>query len=370
MIYQVPVHSEADDRALARIEELRRQLRHRLHIPRQWHGTLRRVVQAAAVQGSNSIEGYTTSVENAAAIIDGEAPDGPNEETRQAILGYQEAMTYALRVAPTGSKLNKTLLKALHYMMLKHNLDKNPGEWRPGAVWVEDAERNLVYEGPEQDRVDGLMADMLVQSAARGAPPMVTAAMAHLNLTLIHPFSDGNGRMARCAQSFVLAAEGESHPWFASIEEHLGYNTAGYYEVLSTVAHGSWSPERSARPWVTFVLDAHEQQVQRHLRRIQATEALWDACERLAAQHRLPSRVVGPICDAARGWRLHRSLYAKVVTWTSGDDISAAMATRDLSALVDAGLLHPKGEKRGRTYEPTPALTLTWQEIMASIRSA
>ena len=328
------------------------------------------MVQAAAVQGSNSIEGYTTSVENAAAIIDGEDPDGPTEETRQAIVGYQEAMTYALRVAPTGSRLNETLLKALHYMMLKHNLDKNPGEWRPGAVWVEDAERNLVYEAPERSAVGEFVAEMLEQVVAREAPPIITAAMAHLNLTLIHPFSDGNGRMARCAQSFVLAAEGESHPWFASIEEHLGYNTTAYYDVLSTVAQGSWSPERSARPWVAFVLDAHEQQVQRHLRRIQATEALWDACERLAAQHRLPSRVVGPMCDSARGWRLYRSLYAKVVNWTTGDQISAAMATRDLSALVEAGLLHPKGEKRGRTYEPTPALALIWQEVMASTRSA
>lgn len=370
MIYQIPAPSEDDEQALERIEELRRRLRHRLHVPRQWHGTLRRVVQAAAVQGSNSIEGYTTSVENAAAIIDGEDPEGPNEETRQAILGYQEAMTYALRVAPTGSQLNETLLKALHYMMLKHNLDKNPGEWRSGAVWVEDAEHNLVYEAPEKDRVDGLMAEMLEQSATREAPSMIVAAMAHLNLTLIHPFSDGNGRMARCAQSFVLATEGESHPWFASIEEHLGYNTAAYYEALSTVSQGSWSPERSARPWVAFVLDAREQQVQRHLRRIQATEALWDACERLAEQNRLPSRVVGPMCDAARGWRLYRSLYTKVVAWTTGDHLSAAMATRDLSALVEAGLLRPKGEKRGRTYEPTPALTHIWQEVVASVRSA
>ncbi len=370
MIYQIPVPSEADERALARIEELRRGLRHRLHTPRRWHGTLRRVVQAAAVQGSNSIEGYTTSVENAAAIIDGESPDGPDEETRLAIVGYQEAMTYALRVASTGSALNETLLKALHYMMLKHNLYKNPGEWRPGAVWVEDAEDNLVYEAPDRGAVEGLMAEMIEQAAVGDAPPLVTAAMAHLNLTLVHPFSDGNGRMARCVQSFVLAADGESHPWFASIEEHLGHNTTAYYDVLSNVAQGSWSPERSARPWVSFVLEAHEQQVQRHLRRIQATEALWEACERLAEQHRLPNRMVGPMCDAARGWKLHRSLYSKVVTWTTGDHISGAMATRDLSALVDAGLLHPKGEKRGRTYEPTPALTLIWQEVMAAIRTA
>ena len=45
--------------------------------------------------------------------------------------------------------------------------------------------------------------------------------MAHLNLALIHPFEDGNGRMACCLQSFVLAQD-TRHPHFMSIEEDLG----------------------------------------------------------------------------------------------------------------------------------------------------
>ncbi len=43
-----------------------------------------------------------------------------------------------------------------------------------------------------------------------------------LNLVLIHPFRDGNGRMARCLQTLVLAREGMVSPIFASIEEYLG----------------------------------------------------------------------------------------------------------------------------------------------------
>jgi len=62
--------------------------------------------------------------------------------------------------------------------------------------------------------------------------------MAHLNLTMIHPFSDGNGRMARCLQSLVLARGGKLSPEFLSIEEYLGRNTPSYYQVLSAVAQG------------------------------------------------------------------------------------------------------------------------------------
>ena len=106
--------------------------------------------------------------------------------------------------------------------------------------------------------------------------------MAHLNLALVHPFSDGNGRMARCIQSYVLAGEGLLSSEFLSIEEYLGRNTNAYYDVLTEVAQGAWSPGRDARPWLRFCLTAHYRQAQTLLRRIEETEALWDRCDQLA----------------------------------------------------------------------------------------
>lgn len=49
---------------------------------------------ARAVQGSNSIEGYRASLDDAAAVIDHEEPLSVDEETRLALLGYRDAMTY------------------------------------------------------------------------------------------------------------------------------------------------------------------------------------------------------------------------------------------------------------------------------------
>jgi Fic family protein len=57
---------------------------------------------------------------------------------------------------------------------------------------------------------------------------MIRTAKAHLNLTMIHPFSHGNGRMARCLQAVALATDGIISPEFASIEEYMGRNTASY----------------------------------------------------------------------------------------------------------------------------------------------
>ncbi|MBX3286755.1 MAG: Fic family protein [Actinobacteria bacterium] len=365
MIYAVPDLADEDVAALEGIEALRTQLRFYLREPRRWYGSLRRTTFARAVQASNSIEGYHASVEDVVAVIDGEDPIAADEATRQAIEGYRDAMTYVLQLgmSPPMARLDASLVRSLHFMMLKHELPKNPGRWRPGPVWLEDRAGDVVYHAPPREDVDDLVAAVLAAACDGGGEPIVRAAMAHLNLTLVHPFSDGNGRMARCIQSYVLASEGILSPEFLSIEEYLGHHTPAYYEVLTEVARGRWSPERDARPWLRFCLVAHHRQAETLLRRIDEAEALWDACEQLARSHRLPDRSVGSLCDAARGWRIRRALYVKAVRSSAGEEITDATATRDLAALTRAGLLEAVGDRRGRNYRATPVLAGAWRAI-------
>jgi hypothetical protein len=92
------------------------------------------------------------------------------------------------------------------------DLSKRPVLWRPGAVWVEDQDGHAVYEAPDAEEIEPLMAKLVDQLDTTMGSPMIRAAMAQLNLTMIHPFSDGNGRMGRCLQSRVLAADGIIFP--------------------------------------------------------------------------------------------------------------------------------------------------------------
>jgi Fic family protein len=367
MIYRTPDLLEEDRRALGEIEALRTRLRYSLREPRRWYGTLRRATLARAVQGSNSIEGYHASVEDVAALLEDEEPLNADDETRHAIAGYRDAMTYVLHLAASKAMppIDESLVKSLHFMMLKYDLSKHPGGWRPGAVWVDDADGRTVYEAPAREDVDVLVPEMLTTVNEAAGDPIVRAAMAHLNLALIHPFSDGNGRMARVLQSFVLAGEGILSPEFLSIEEYLGRNTASYYAVLTEVAAGQWTPARDARPWLRFCLTAHYRQAVTILRRIDETEALWDRCDQLVRRHRLPDRCIGTLCDAARGWRVRRSLYVKTVRTSTGEEITDATATRDLQAMARAGLLDAVGEKRGRFYQPSDELRATWTSLRA-----
>src|SRR5436305_7115182 len=349
MLFQAPAPDEKEKEVLERIEELRRTLGYAFSAtPRRWYGLLRRVTFARAVRGSNSIEGYNVTVDDAIAAAEGEEPLEARSEAWEAVKGYQSAMTYVLQLATDLHFAYSTdLLRSLHFMMTRHDLKRNPGRWRPGPIFVRDDERNeIVYEGPDAERVPGLMAELveLLNDSSDGMPATVKAAMGHLNLVMIHPFSDGNGRMARALQTLVLARTGVLAPQFSSIEEYLGRNTQAYYDVLAQVGGGRWSPERDARPWLRFCLTAHYRQARTLVLRSRELEKLWNALEVEVRRRGLPERTLLALADAASGLRVRNATYRPVA------DVSDHLAGRDLKLLVEQGFLIPKGERRGRHY--------------------
>lgn len=351
MIFQTPELRDDEHDVLALLSEQRELLRDRVAEPRRWAGTLRRMAFARAVQGSNSIEGYNASLDDVVAAVDGEPTLDADEETQHALSGYRDAMTYVLQIAADEAlEIDEGLLKSLHFMMIKHDLRKNPGQWRPGDIYVQDEDGKTVYEGPSSDNVRELIVEMLLDLRRDESPVMVKAAMAHLNLVLIHPFSDGNGRMGRCVQTLVLARDVVLAPAFSSIEEFLGRNTQAYYDVLGEVGAGSWHPERDARPWIRFCLRAHYMQIRTMQRRRAEIEDLWNGCFALAENSGLPERCAAALMDAAYGLRVRRGNYRASVETVAGAEISEQTASRDLKAMIDLDLLEPVGERRSRYY--------------------
>jgi Fic family protein len=367
-VYQTPKLQPVEIEVLRMIDGLRDRLRRYVDPePRRWYGTLRRMSFARAVQGSNSIEGYDASLDDVIAAVDDEPTLSADEETRLALAGYCDAMTYVLQVAQDpGAKVDAGLLKSLHFMMLKHRLDKDPGRWRPGEIFVvRESTGERTYEGPPRDWVPGLIDATIAELEDRDAPVLVRAAMAHLNFVMVHPFRDGNGRMARTLQTLVLAREEMRAPVFSSIEEYLGRNTESYYAVLGEVGQGQWHPERDARPWLQYCLRAHYHQARTQLRRIQETERLYGACAEIGRRHGLPERTTGALAEVAYGLRLTHGTYKTIVEMTAGETVSSQTASRDLRALVDARLLAPIGETRGRHYIAEPILLAERKRIRA-----
>lgn len=363
MLFEQPALSDRELEGCREIEELRNKLRRQLYEPRRWAGSLRRLSFARAIQGSNSIEGINASLDDVAAAAAGEEPLDADTMTKLALYGYRDAMTYVLQLANDEFHYSEELIKSLHFMMTSYDLDNRPGLWRAGSIYVHnDVTNEIVYEGPDVELVPGLMAELVeALNNPDATDAMVRGAMAHLNLVMIHPFRDGNGRMARCLQTLVIARDGVLSPQFCSVEEYLGRNTHAYYQVLADVGQGSWHPENDALPWVRFMLTAHYRQAKTLLRRVRESEQLWVSLERLAQQRGLPERALPGLFDAALGLRVRNATYRRM----QEDEISEQTASRDLRQLVETGLLTPHGERRGRYYTATDELKSLFQVIRA-----
>ena len=349
-----------------RVEEATARIRDELRFnvvaePPRWTGLLARMSRARALAASNSVEGIDVSDEDAIAAIDREDPASTDRETWRAVTGYREAMDYILqrRQSPT-FQITEDVLLAVHFMICQSDLTSHPGQYRRGWVGVRNSDSGeVVHEGVDRDRLEDLIHELLdYVNNARVESVFLRAAMTHLNLVLLHPFTDGNGRTARCIQTAVLASDGIIAPEFSSIEEYIGHNQQQYYDVLTEVAGGGWNPMRNAKPWVRFCLTGHYRQAKTILRRTRELHRVYSELLKLVQGTKLPDRTAMALLQAAFGGSLRNSSY-RVST-----GVSKNLASRDLKALVDANLLVSMGEKRGRSYRPS----LTVEEVRRRLR--
>lgn len=347
MLFVAPELQAEEIAVLEWLAEVRRRLLYQAGGPRRWTGLLRRISLARAIQGSNSIEGYHVSLDDALAAFDGDEPTDTQREAWAAVVGYRDAMTYVMQLSDDPHvQIDVSLLRGLHRMMLRQDLDKRPGLWRAGPVYVvNQATGRTVYEAPDVHLVHELMEALVAELRRQDGSATVRAAMAHLNLAMIHPFRDGNGRMARVLQTLVLAREGVTDPMLCSVEEYLGEHQQAYYDVLATVGGGRWQPDRDARPWIRFMLTAHYRQALTLLARARILHRLFDDVEERVLAAGLPERAVAVVCEAARGAVVRRATYMSIA------DVEEKTASRDLKALTAAAFLDAEGEGRGRVYK-------------------
>lgn len=351
MIFATPA---IDDRLLRELDELRAQLGDGTGVAGPWLGDLRRQWRARSAASSIEIEGFHVPAQETLAIAGGQGRPDPRDEDRMALACYARAMDHVgvMAADPSFRWVDRVILD-LHFDACWFQKDKDPGLYRraPIAVTGSRGDGGLAYQGPPAEEVPALMAELL-DWLDRGDPELhvvVRAAMAHLHLVSVHPFSDGNGRVSRILQSLVLARGGVLVPELISIEEHLGRNTDAYYAVLEDVQGGGYRPDRDAGPWVRFCLRAHLQEGRRRLGQLASAGRRWAYLERLVEVRGWPDRLA---------IALEQSLFDGVerASYAAEAGISMPTASGDLRRLLDAGLIVRRGGGRRTRYHAAEAL--------------
>ena len=134
----------------------------------------------------------------------------------------------------------------------------NVGQWRDrssGAMQIVSGplgREKVHYEAPQFDRMDAEMTSFLewINSPCQ-TDPVIAAALAHFWFVTIHPFDDGNGRLARAIADMLLARSEHSSLRFYSMSARIQRERKDYYAVLEQCQKG----DLDITAWVEWFLN-------------------------------------------------------------------------------------------------------------------
>jgi len=196
------------------------------------------------------------------------------------------------------------------------------------------------FEGPDAKRVAGEMDAFLEWfNAPMAIDPVMKAGVAHFRFVTIHPFEDGNGRIARAIADMALARADGRPERFYSMSAQIEAERRAYYEVLEDSQKGGMD----ITPWLKWFLEC----LGRALTRAEGTLAsvlrkahVWQWIGTAPVNER-QRKVLNRLLDGFEG-KLTTSKYA-ALTACSNDT-----ALRDIQALVAQGVL-AQNERGGRS---------------------
>jgi Fic family protein len=193
------------------------------------------------------------------------------------------------------------------------------------------------FEAPKADRVPGEIKSFLDWFEGKDPiDPVLKAGLAHLWFVTIHPFDDGNGRIARAIADMALARSEKSTQRFYSMSAQIRQERNAYYDILEQTQKG----KIDVTPWMEWFLGCLGRAIdgaQETLGAVLAKARFWERIKdvRLNDRQRL---VINRLLDGFEG-KLTSSKYAKLAK------CSQDTAHRDILALVERGVLvqNPEG---------------------------
>lgn len=203
---------------------------------------------------SSQIEGTQSSLSDLLLFELDEAPGVPVDDVEE-VSNYVAALNHGLkRLREDDFPLSLRLIREMHALLLQggRGANKQPGQFRTSQVFVGGVGARAHFIPPPPDVLDGLLAgfEQFLHADHRQMPPLVKAALAHVQFETIHPFADGNGRLGRLLIALILCHEGVLREPSLYLSLYLKRRRADYYERLNAVrTQGDWEG------WLGFFLD-------------------------------------------------------------------------------------------------------------------
>lgn len=227
------------------------------------------------------------------------------------------------------------------------------GAWRTGGAGPMQVVSGAIgrehvhFEAPQADRLQAEMRGFLDWFRTdSGMDPVMKAGMAHLWFVSIHPFDDGNGRIARAIADLALARSEGSPQRFYSMSAQIRQERRAYYDILETTQKGTMD----ITPWQRWFLGCLGRAIdgaQTTLSAVLAKARFWERIESVPLSQR-QRLILNRLLDGFEG-KLTTSKYATLAK------CSPDTALRDILPLVERGILvrNPEGG-RSTSYALAP----------------
>lgn len=219
-----------DERIIAKINKLKRQLDALRPMPKAQLENLRNYYKIQYTYDSNRIEGNTLTLQETSLVVEkGITISGKSVQEHLEAINHSEAVEFITELVKNKTPLTEYTLKQLHALILR-GIDKNyAGKYRNVNVMISGSS----HKPPQPFMIDKLMEDYFLfyeQNKATMHPVLLAAEM-HERLVTIHPFIDGNGRTSRLVMNLILMQHGYPITNISSERQ----NRLAYYTSLEAV---------------------------------------------------------------------------------------------------------------------------------------
>ena len=222
-------------------------------------GALQEQARIESVTASSAIEGVHVADARVPNLVSG-SPQHIRDRSEAEFAGYSAALNYLIQQDP--GELTVGLVVHLHRLLFSFT------DGRGGSFKVED---NLVIDRHPDGRtstrftpvtwqetpfyMDELVARTNTALRLNATHPLLVITAFVLDLLCIHPFADGNGRVARLATTHLLQRSGYGVTKFVSVEQLIYETKDEYYLSLAASTQGWFDDgQHAAWPWVGYLL--------------------------------------------------------------------------------------------------------------------
>jgi Fic family protein len=297
---------------------------------------------------SSQIEGTQSSLADLLLYEIDEVPGVPVEDAHE-VSRCVAALERGLEGLRGGLPVCIRLVCDMHRVLLPRQGGKGkaPGELRRSQVWIGGTRPgNAVFVPPPADEVPKCLAPLerFLNDEPEPVPPLLKAALAHVQFETIHPFLDGNGRIGRLLIVLQLVADGVLREPMLYPSLYFKKHRALYYELLNEVRlHGDW--ER----WLDFFAEGIE---------ASATQAVSTANTLLALVNADRDRIARLGRAAPSALAVHQALqrqpFATAKSLVKATGLTAATVNKSLAHLERIAVVGElTNRQRGRVFSYT-----------------